>query len=97
MMQTVLSSLKEISRNSGIVVEDGTLLEYRLPMEGGRRPDLIVLENGVVVVLEFKGKPNWKQSRCRSGTRLQERFRKLSLRLPGRSTPCSCNTCSDKK
>mgnify|MGYP001212495796 CR=1 FL=1 len=62
MMQTVLSSLKEISRNSGIVVEDGTLLEYRLPMEGGRRPDLIVLENGVVVVLEFKGKPNWKQA-----------------------------------
>ena len=62
MMQTVLSSLKEISRNSGIVVEDGTLLEYRLPMEGGRRPDIIVLENGVVVVLEFKGKPNWKQA-----------------------------------
>ena len=61
MMQTVLSSLKEISRNSGIVVEDGTFWNtgYRWR---GRRPDLIVLENGVVVVLEFKGKPNWKQA-----------------------------------
>jgi hypothetical protein len=32
-----------------------TILEYELPREG-RRPDVIVLENGVVVVLEVKGK-----------------------------------------
>jgi DUF2075 family protein len=32
------------------------LLEYELPREGGRRPDLIVLENGVVIVVEFKGR-----------------------------------------
>ena len=35
------------------------MLEYVLPMEGGRRPDVLVLENGVVVVLEFKGRDRW--------------------------------------
>jgi len=38
--------------------EFGTLLEYELPREWGRRPDVIVLQNGVVVVIEFKGKPS---------------------------------------
>ena len=33
---------------------DGTVLEYLLPREGGRRPDVLVLQNGRVVVLEFK-------------------------------------------
>ena len=32
----------------------GTVLEYELPREAGRRPDVIVLQNGRVVVLEFK-------------------------------------------
>jgi hypothetical protein len=32
------------------------LLEYELPREGGRRPDVLVLENGAVVVIEFKEK-----------------------------------------
>ena len=40
-------------------VDDGTLLEYVLPMEGGRRPDVLVLENGIVVILEFKGRERW--------------------------------------
>ena len=31
------------------------ILEYELPRES-RRPDVIILENGVVVVLELKGK-----------------------------------------
>lgn len=30
------------------------VLEYELPREGGRRPDVVVLQNGTVVVLEFK-------------------------------------------
>ena len=33
---------------------DGTVLEYILPREGGRRPDVVVLQNGRVVVVEFK-------------------------------------------
>lgn len=31
------------------------ILEYELPMEGGRRPDVVVLAGETVVVLEFKG------------------------------------------
>jgi hypothetical protein len=34
---------------------NGAVLEYALPMEQGRRPDVIVLDNGLVVVLELKG------------------------------------------
>jgi len=36
--------------------EYSAVLEYELPREGGRRPDVVVLENGVVAVLEFKGR-----------------------------------------
>ena len=35
--------------------DDGTVLEYILPRQGGRRPDVVLLQNGrVVVVVEFK-------------------------------------------
>ena len=34
--------------------QDGALLEYMLPREAGRRPDVLVLQNGTVVVVEFK-------------------------------------------
>lgn len=33
---------------------DATVLEYMLPREAGRRPDVLVLQNGRVVVAEFK-------------------------------------------
>lgn len=32
------------------------VLEFELPRSGGRRPDLIVLENGTVLVIEFKNR-----------------------------------------
>lgn len=32
------------------------VLEFELPRSGGRRPDLIVLENGTVLVVEFKNR-----------------------------------------
>jgi len=38
------------------------ILEYELPRQGGRRPDVIVLENGVVAVIEFKGKESASES-----------------------------------
>jgi hypothetical protein len=38
-----------------------TILEYELPRES-RRPDVVVLENGVVVVLELKGKEQPSQA-----------------------------------
>lgn len=34
----------------------GLVLEYELPRSGGRRPDLIFLNNGVVLVIEFKNR-----------------------------------------
>lgn len=34
----------------------GVVLEFELPRSGGRRPDLILLENGIVVVIEFKNR-----------------------------------------
>ena len=33
------------------------ILEYELPFEGGRRPDVLVLAGGTVAVIEFKGRP----------------------------------------
>jgi DUF2075 family protein len=38
------------------------ILEYELPREGGRRPDVIILENGIVAVIEFKGKESASES-----------------------------------
>jgi len=50
------------------VVSDGTVkdrwsvaFEYELPLEGGRRPDVVVLAGGSVNVLEFKSKRQWSQ------------------------------------
>jgi len=34
------------------------VLEYELPREGGRRPDLVVLASGRIIVVEFKGFPS---------------------------------------
>lgn len=34
----------------------GLVLEFELPRSGGRRPDLILLENGIVLVVEFKNR-----------------------------------------
>ena len=62
MIQRVLRSMKDLKQGSGVVVNDGAVLEYELPMEGGRRPDMIVLENGVVLILEFKGRQSWSFS-----------------------------------
>ena len=33
----------------------GIVFEYELPLEGGRRPDVVVLAGSTIVVLEFKG------------------------------------------
>jgi DUF2075 family protein len=38
------------------------VLEYELPFEGGRRPDVVLLLGGAIVVLEFKGSPAVEQA-----------------------------------
>ena len=55
------SELDVLQREGAQVIElhpqatrHSTVLEYQLPREAGRRPDVIVLQNGRVVVLEFK-------------------------------------------
>jgi len=39
----------------------GVAFEYELPLEGGRRPDVVVLAGGTVLVLEFKASPDRSQ------------------------------------
>jgi hypothetical protein len=46
----VAAALRSIDR----AAEWGVVLEYELPFEGGRRPDVIVLPGSSVLVLEFK-------------------------------------------
>ena len=43
------------SRANPSAAEWSVILEYELPMEGGRRPDVVVLAGETVIVLEFKG------------------------------------------
>jgi hypothetical protein len=46
---------RELLGSDSNAKEYSTILEYELPMES-RRPDVIVLANGAVLVLELKGK-----------------------------------------
>jgi len=39
-----------------LVADCGLILEYELPRTGGRRPDLIFLNNGIILVIEFKNR-----------------------------------------
>lgn len=57
-----------LQREAGELLEErpkapgyGTILEYRLPYDG-RRPDVIVLAEGAIVVLELKGKQSPSQA-----------------------------------
>lgn len=50
----VLEALEEARRLLVGVEEWGVVFEYELPMEGGRRPDVVVLAGSTVVVIEFK-------------------------------------------
>lgn len=50
----VFAALEEARRLLTGVDEWGVVFEYELPMEGGRRPDVVVLAGATVVVVEFK-------------------------------------------
>ena len=50
------SSLAEVAQVRSEAETWGVVLEYELPLEGGRRPDVVLLAGGTVVVLEFKEK-----------------------------------------
>ena len=67
------------------------ILEYDLPMEP-RRPDVVLLVSGAVVVLELKGRSEPVPGRPRPGGRLRARPTLLpsSTAPSARSTPSSC-------
>lgn len=48
------TAFADILRGRPEAGEWGILFEYELPLEGGRRPDVIVLAGGGIAVLEFK-------------------------------------------
>jgi hypothetical protein len=48
------SALRECVQASTGAADWSVVFEYELPMEGGRRPDVVVLAGSTVVVLEFK-------------------------------------------
>ena len=54
--------LRNSFRNLAIALPDslywGVVLEYELPLEGGRRPDVILTAPNRILVLEFKQDPN---------------------------------------
>ncbi len=55
--QVLRSSLRDLAAEDPEVQSWGIVFEYELPLEGGRRPDVVVLAGGTVVVLEFKQNP----------------------------------------
>jgi len=57
------TSLDILQQEGGVVIKHhasaeahGSILEYELPREGGRRPDIIFLQDAAVLVIEFKNK-----------------------------------------
>ena len=58
--------LRNVFRDLAIVRPESTewsvILEYELPLEGGRRPDVIVLGPGLLTVFEFKQDPGLQRS-----------------------------------
>ncbi|MEO7972335.1 MAG: hypothetical protein ABIU84_02010, partial [Thermoanaerobaculia bacterium] len=44
----------EFTAPTGVAGGDSAVLEYMLPREAGRRPDVLLLQNGRLVVMEFK-------------------------------------------
>jgi hypothetical protein len=67
------------------------ILEYELPRES-RRPDVIVLENGVVVVLELKGKAVPSQD----SVRICEDINRIVSRQ-GRFTPANVTLTAEQR
>ncbi len=49
------ASLRDICIDNPAAQRWGIVFEFELPLEGGRRPDVVVLTGGSVIVLEFKG------------------------------------------
>ena len=56
------SVFRDLAISRGDSLEWSVVLEFELPLEGGRRPDVIVLGPGKIFVLEFKQDPILQRS-----------------------------------
>ena len=56
------SSLRDLAISKSSCLKWSIVLEYELPLEGGRRPDVIILGPNKVFVLEFKQDPILQRS-----------------------------------
>lgn len=61
-VELLRDALCELLESRGVAAAWGAVLEYELPYEGGRRPDVILLADGRVLVLEFKSTGQRQQS-----------------------------------
>jgi DUF2075 family protein len=52
--EVLSAALRVVCVASPEAVRWGVVFEYELPLEGGRRPDVVLLAGGAIVVLEFK-------------------------------------------
>jgi len=52
--ECLTDALRWCAHVDGSALDWGVACEYELPLEGGRRPDVVVLAGGVICVLEFK-------------------------------------------
>ena len=57
-IQCVREALRETAVTNPASRDWYLVFEYELPRERGRRPDLVVIAGGSIVVVEFKGYPN---------------------------------------
>lgn len=57
-LRLTANAMREIVATSPAASGWHLVFEYELPRERGRRPDLVVLAGGTVVVVEFKGYPD---------------------------------------
>jgi hypothetical protein len=55
--QVLRASLRDLTIEDPSVQSWGIVFEYELPLEGGRRPDVVVMAGATIVVLEFKQNP----------------------------------------
>jgi len=55
--QVLRATFRDLAISDPTIQEWGIVFEYELPLEGGRRPDVVVLVGGTIVVLEFKQNP----------------------------------------
>ena len=61
-IEILRTSFRDLAISRPSCLEWSIILEYELPLEGGRRPDVIILGPGKILVLEFKQDPTLHRS-----------------------------------